>query len=98
MSNQQPRTSSRPSYHAVNEHLIPAAIERVVTQYCEKWDASAALLVGPRARGLATADSDFDIAFLLPQFNGRQYQGIRVDGVDVGLERYSIETIQSWPR
>lgn len=54
-----------PGYHALMEADVPLAVARIVARAKDDPDILAVILFGSRARGEATAGSDFDVCLVL---------------------------------
>ncbi|MGI8838855.1 MAG: nucleotidyltransferase domain-containing protein [Pyrinomonadaceae bacterium] len=57
----------------------------------------AVLLIGSVARGLASDDSDIDLAALFEEYTGAVVSKCDIDGELVGIERHSSRAFLSWP-
>lgn len=67
---------------------IPDWLSDIAVRRTHEWRSLVTLLIGSRARGIHTVDSDFDLAFIVPDYTEPQLIEIEYDGMQVGLERY----------
>jgi len=75
---------------------LPTLVEQFAGEQYRLCGASAALVIGPRARGIATSDSDIDIAFLVPSYDGPEAKDFIVAGHEVGVEWYDLDRFAAW--
>jgi predicted nucleotidyltransferase len=79
---------------------IPPLILEVAAARARSWRSIATVLVGAYGRGIATPDSDVDLAFILPELTGRRLVEAKHGGLAFGLERLSarhLSEIDAYP-
>jgi len=76
--------------------LLPAPVEKFAIEQFYQCGAVAALVMGPRARGIATPDSDIDLAFFVPYYQGPEAIDFIIEGYEVGLAWYDLDQFAAW--
>jgi hypothetical protein len=80
----------------VNNQVSSGVLELVKTE-ARRLKPDGVLLVGSQARGIATLDSDVDVAFFVNDYAGSQLETHLVAGRSVGIELYSVGLVQHLP-